>query len=92
MGGGDQVKRSAEDFPEPSSSVANAMLKPVFAGSETNQVWTVEGSFSIIPWVFSLTSTMTIHRSADAATGENTLTIFNALRTSPQLEAEILKL
>jgi hypothetical protein len=46
MGGGDQVKRKAEDFPEP-SSVANATLKPVFADSSTNQVWTVEGRFQL---------------------------------------------
>jgi hypothetical protein len=86
MVGGDKVKCKADDFPQP-SSVVNATLKPLFATTTTNRIWTVEGSFAVVPWVFSFTITMTIHRNAD---GE--LTIFNALRTSPALEAEILKL
>ncbi|KAL3925791.1 MAG: hypothetical protein SGILL_000172 [Bacillariaceae sp.] len=86
MGGGDKVKRAANEFPNP-SSVPHATLEPLFPDAEKNNVWTVRGSFSIIPYVFKLTTTMTIYRDE-----RNQLTIFNAIRCSEDLEHEILKL
>lgn len=85
MGGGDKVKRKPDDFPNV-ASVPHAVLAPVFDDT-TNNLWTVEGSFSLIPFVFALTSTMTIYRNDS---GE--LVIFNALRASEKIEQEILKL
>mmetsp|Transcript_30988 Transcript_30988/g.51209 ORF Transcript_30988/g.51209 Transcript_30988/m.51209 type:complete len:295 (+) Transcript_30988:106-990(+) len=87
MGGGDKVKRKADDFPGP-NSVPNAKLIPLFEDDDKNHIWTVRGSFSIIPYVFSLTSTMTIYRNES----NNELTIFNAFRCEEPLEQDILKL
>ena len=88
MGGGDKVKRKADDYPV-ANSVPNAKLTPLFENDDKNHVWTVRGSFSLIPYVFSLTSTMTIYRSES---NNNELTIFNAFRCVESLEQEILAL
>jgi hypothetical protein len=96
MGGGDKVQRKPDDFPNP-ASVPYAKLVPLFDGdgdgdgdddAKKNHVWTVRGSFSLIPYVFSLTSTMTIYRNE----ANRELTIFNAFRCDESLEEEILKL
>lgn len=87
MGGGDKVKRKADDFPNP-ISVPYAKLTPLFDDDEKNHVWTLRGSFSLIPYVFSLTTTMTIYRNET----NRELTIFNAFRCDDVLEKEILKL
>jgi len=87
MGGADKVKRKPDDFPKP-ASIHNAKLVPLFEEDDKNNVWTVRGSFPVIPYVFSLTSTMTIHRCEK--TGQ--LTVFNAFRCSENLEKEILEL
>ena len=87
MGGGDKVKRKAHEFPDP-NSVPDAKLMPLFEDDDKNHVWTVRGSFSLIPYVFSLTSTMTIYRNES----NNELTIFNAFRCVETLEKEILAL
>ena len=87
VGGGDKVKRKAEDFPNP-ISVPYATLTPLFDDDAKNNVWTVRGSFSMIPYLFSLTATMTIYRNES----NQELTIFNAFRCQESLEQEILKL
>lgn len=87
MGGGDQVKRAADDFPNP-ISVPYAKLEALFPNDEKNNVWTVRGSFAIIPYFLSLTSTMTIHKNENSGK----LTLFNAFRCREDLETEILKL
>lgn len=87
MGGGDKVQRQPDDFPSP-SSVPNATLTPLFEDDGKNHVWTVRGSFSVIPYVFSVTSTMTIYRNES----NKELTIFNAFRCEESLEQEIVKL
>ncbi|KAL3907881.1 MAG: hypothetical protein SGILL_008692 [Bacillariaceae sp.] len=86
MGGGNRIKRKADEFPDP-TSVPHAKLEPLFPDDEKNDVWTVRGCFKIIPFIFDVTSTMTIHRNA-----QNELTIFNALRCNEELEQETLKL
>ena len=60
MGGGDKVKRKPDDFPK-ASSVWRAKLQPLFPDDDKNNVWTVRGSFKIIPLLFDVTSTMTIN-------------------------------
>ena len=86
MGNGDKIKRQPDDFPKP-TSVPYAKLEPLFPDDEKNNVWTVRGCFRIIPYIFDVTSTMTVHRNE-----QNELTIFNAFRCDDELEKEILKL
>jgi len=86
IGGGDQIKRKADDFPPP-IVVPDAALKPLFDDKDNN-VWTVEGRFPVIPYIFYLPNTMTIYRDQQS----RDLTLFNAFRLNDQLEKEMLGL
>ena len=86
MGGGDKVKRKANDFPQPATGRSD--LVPLLPEDENNNVWTLQGTFYLVPYLLSLSNTMTIYR--DQATKE--LTIFNALRATPETERKILAL
>ena len=102
VGGGDKVKRPVDKFPDP-ISVPYAKLTPMFFQNDdsdnddstennnnnNNNVWTVHGSFTVIPYIFSTSLTMTIVRDLR---DNDSLTIFNAFRCSPEIEQEILQL
>lgn len=85
VSGADKVQRKADDFPPPLTR-PDAQLVPLFPGPDNN-VWTVKGFFPMIPYILNLPCTMTVYRSRS---GE--LSLFNALRTSEEIEKKILEL
>jgi hypothetical protein len=55
VGGADKVKRPADDFPNPSSvpyGKLTALFSSVDDEENNNNVWIVNGSFTIIPYIF----------------------------------------
>jgi hypothetical protein len=84
--GADKISRPAEAYVDTPVAPGHGSLEPVFDGDGCD-LWVVRGLFAMIPYVLSLPTTMTVHRDVDGG-----LTLFNALRVSPEVEDAMLAL